>query len=353
MVCNGLLWGWQSVHLLSGFAGCETSFQADIGPVWAVAREHLGKQGSGSGGACPPWESVQNHRGCFPPAALPAEGRIELPPPAAGAGAAAGRSRQPLLTRAGSHGPGAAGRSRRLAVPPGWAARAWREPRAPACSPLPPPEENAALPRGRPQPCPAQPCGEDAKPRRSIKAPWAGREGTAAARRGEGGGTMAQAVWGYDSDNGERARGHRGAGMRPAEQGRRFFVCVPQDPSAGTKTTPWPRATSSPPLRSTARTCSTTPLSPPGTPAMTPGQRKPSWTTGAPAASSSTTLLIDQVGLYFLGVVRNQGLQSAGYQKASFSIQPVQASREKSLGKVKKVPREFILVDLKGDKTGC
>lgn len=53
---------------------------------------------------------------------------------------------------------------------------------------------------------------------------------------------------------------------------------------------------------------------------------------------------------FFGGVVRNRGLQSARYQKASFSIQLVQASREKSLGNVKKVVLEFILVDVKWNR---
>lgn len=196
----------------------------------------------------------------------------------------------------------------------GW--RKWR------CPPrrCPPPLTPARLAASRRRPPPAHPSGDGAKPRRSIKSPpgAGGKEGRDGGRdrerergyraggaagegegRGAGSGTMAQSVWGYDSDNGEWGCG--AAGRAGSEPGWHFlaFPPPPQDPSTGMKTTPWPRETSSRPLRSTPKTCSTTILSALGTPVTIPGQRKPSWTTGAPAESSSTTCSIDQVGFWF------------------------------------------------------
>lgn len=66
---------------------------------------------------------------------------------------------------------------------------------------------------------------------------------------------------------------------------------------------------------------------------------------GAPAASSSTTLLIDQVGLEFWGLLGIEVCKVPGIKK-----HPLVSSREKSQGNVKKVLLEFILVDLKWDR---
>lgn len=211
----------------------------------------------------------------------------------------------------------------------------WREPPAPAGIPLPPAGvEKMALPApplpAAPHPCPPRslppppsPCPPLRGRREAAavykKSPRGGREGGKGRRegsrerergyraggaagegegRGAGSGTMAQSVWGYDSDNGEWGCG--AAGRAGSEPGWHFLAFPPpQDPSTGMKTTPWPRETSSRPLRSTPKTCSTTILSALGTPVTIPGQRKPSWTTGAPAESSSTTCSIDQVGFWF------------------------------------------------------
>lgn len=125
MVRNGPLWGWQNLPLLSGFAGCEISFQAFRSCCICEGKRDWGSLSAP--GARPEWS---------------AEGQSSSLRPSR-AGAAAERSRQPLLTEPGPRAPG---------LPAG----ATLCPRAvPAGRDIP---ASCGGEHGAARPCPAQPC---------------------------------------------------------------------------------------------------------------------------------------------------------------------------------------------------
>lgn len=185
---------------------------------------------------------------------------------------------------------------------------------------------SAALPAPPPaQPSPARLGGGGGmKPRPSIKRPRGGWDGTTVPPGGRGigqtatpwhslcGVTTATTVrGGAGSPSGWNARGEPrgqprgwGSSLRwEPGSGWEVLVTCPcvstQDPSAGMKTTRWPKETSSRPSKSTVKMCGTTLRSLLGMPVTTLEQPKPSWTTGGPAELSLMTVLIDQVSFCF------------------------------------------------------